>query len=306
MRLAWTSDLHLVFLKSEDGFLKSEDGLTLQSWLDQLAAEDFDALAISGDISEAPRICEHLELLETHIQRPIYFVLGNHDFYRGSFETVLPRVREFAEQSPLLHCLDFLDFVELTDTTALVGHGCWADGLYGDFWQSEIVLNDWKVIDELRKWKRGPFSMSCFGGCGACLADTMEWHGGAVDVDRELMAEELKKLGERAAEHIRRVLPRALAARRHVVLLTHTPPFAPRCVSTKVEWERWAPHAGCKLAGDVIEEIMEAHPDRQLLILSGHVHAASWIQISANIEQRTASAQYGQPHIEDLIELPAC
>ena len=42
MRLAWTSDLHLVFLKSDDG-------RALQSWLEQLAAEDFDAIAISGE-----------------------------------------------------------------------------------------------------------------------------------------------------------------------------------------------------------------------------------------------------------------
>ncbi len=59
------------------------------------------------------------------------------------------------------------------------------------------------------------------------------------------------------------------------------------------------------MAGDAIEEIMADYPDRRLLILSGHVHAPSWIQISRNIEQRTASAKYGHPQIEDTFEIPA-
>jgi hypothetical protein len=75
-------------------------------------------------------------------------------------------------------------------------------------------------------------------------------------------------------------------------------------VRTKTSWEWWAPHAGCKAAGDAIEEIMEDFPDRELLILSGHVHSSSCIQISRNIEQRTAAAAYGSPKIEELIELP--
>jgi hypothetical protein len=50
---------------------------------------------------------------------------------------------------------------------------------------------------------------------------------------------------------------------------------------------------------------MADYPDRQLLILSGHIHAPSRMQIARNIEQRTASAKYGQPQIEDMIELPA-
>ncbi|MHB0955183.1 MAG: metallophosphoesterase family protein [Pirellulaceae bacterium] len=300
MQLAWTSDLHLGFVPPSS---TGADGL--ESWLEGLAKQSFDALAISGDISEAPDLNEHLALLESYLRRPIYFVLGNHDFYRSSFEEVRAAVRDLTQRSQYLHCLDCLDFIELTAKTALVGHGCWADGLYGDFFRSEIILNDWKAIEELRKWKRGPWRLTCFNRCGSCATEAWNWEGSAADVDRESMARELKALGDQAAEHIRRVLPRALAARSHVVLLTHTPPFAPQSVATRVDWEYWAPHAGCKMAADAIEEIMADHPDRQLSILSGHVHASSWIQISRNIEQRTASAHYGNPQIADMIEIQA-
>jgi hypothetical protein len=55
----------------------------------------------------------------------------------------------------------------------------------------------------------------------------------------------------------------------------------------------------------VIEEIMNDYPDRYLMILSGHVHSSSCIQVTRNIEQRTAAARYGAPRIEEMIELPA-
>jgi 3',5'-cyclic-AMP phosphodiesterase len=301
MRLAWTSDLHLVFL-SRDGDA-GDDSLT--SWLDTLARQTFDALAISGDISEAPSLHDHLSLLERSLQRPIYFVLGNHDFYRGSFQTVIPAVRDFTSDSCRLHCLDLMDFVELTPATALLGHGCWGDGGYGDFFRSQVLLNDWKVIDELRQWRRGPWRLSCLTRCGACEREIIRWPVTCEDLDRPAMLEQLAALGARAADHIRRVLPRALEAKQNVILLTHTPPFAPRCVPTPVDWDGWAPHAGCKAAGDAISEIMNDYPDRRLLILSGHVHCSSDIQISRNIEQRTAGAAYGQPRVEEIIEVPS-
>jgi 3',5'-cyclic AMP phosphodiesterase CpdA len=301
MKLAWTSDLHLVFL--EPGVSPDAGGLT--DWLQDLAGQSFDALAISGDISEAPHLHEHLTLLASHVQRPIYFVLGNHDYYRGSIEQVIPALRDFVSDTEHLHCLDLLEFIELTPTTAMVGHGCWGDGGYGDLRNSRIMLNDWKVIDELKHWQRGPWRLRCVNRCGACEQDIVKRKVGIEDLDLDLIAEQLRVLGQRAADHIREVLPKALAARPEVILLTHTPPFAPRSVKTKSGWESWAPHAGCKAAGDAIEEIMEHHPENNLLILSGHVHKASCIQVSRNIEQRTAAAAYGEPRIEELIELPA-
>jgi 3',5'-cyclic-AMP phosphodiesterase len=300
MRVAWTADLHLGFVKPSS----QDPSSGLSSWLAQLARQPFDALLISGDISEAPQLHEHLALLEAFVQRPVYFVLGNHDFYHSSFAGVLPAVRDFVACSTHLQCLELLDFVELTPTTAIVGHGCWGDGLYGNVLRSNIVLNDWKVIEELRRWRRGPWSLACFAGCGACESEALQRMGTAEDVDRTSLAAELKRLGERAANHIRRVLPPALDAKRHVVLLTHTPPFAPQYVYTRVDWDCWAPHAGCKAVGDAVREILADYPDRQLLILSGHVHAASCVQIAHNIEQRTAFARYGRPQVQDIIELP--
>ena len=43
--------------------------------------------------------------------------------------------------------------VELTPSTALVGHDGWADGRLGDLDGSEVILNDFLLIDELKYWR---------------------------------------------------------------------------------------------------------------------------------------------------------
>ena len=161
--------------------------------------QPYDALAISGDISEAPSLHEHLELLESYVKRPIYFVLGNHDYYRSSIEQVLPALRTFMSDTTHLHCMDLMEHVELTPTTALIGHGCWGDGGYGDFFNSRIMLNDWKVIEELKRWQRGPWRLNCMNHCGACEEEVLKLKVVPEDLDRESIAEQLRMLGQRAA-----------------------------------------------------------------------------------------------------------
>lgn len=76
MKLAWLTDIHLNFLPDEEAFCAS------------VAATDADAFVITGDIGEAPNVVMYLNQLDNYLERPIYFVLGNHDFYRGDFATV--------------------------------------------------------------------------------------------------------------------------------------------------------------------------------------------------------------------------
>ncbi len=73
MRLAWLTDIHLNFLDSakRPQFLET-------------VAERADTVAISGDIGESINIIQFLNEMEAILRRPIYFVLGNHDFCRGS------------------------------------------------------------------------------------------------------------------------------------------------------------------------------------------------------------------------------
>src|SRR5258708_6882468 len=118
MKAAWLTDPHLNFLRRKDG----------SEFCVRLAAENLDALLIGGDIGEADSVGWFLSELETAVSAPIYFVLGNHDFYRGSIREVRAGIASQAGASRRLPWLPASGVVPLTETTALVGHDSWADG----------------------------------------------------------------------------------------------------------------------------------------------------------------------------------
>jgi 3',5'-cyclic AMP phosphodiesterase CpdA len=73
MRLAWATDIHL------DHATESARRRFCQA-----VNEQADALVVTGDIAESRILGTALTALATLTELPVYFVLGNHDFYRGS------------------------------------------------------------------------------------------------------------------------------------------------------------------------------------------------------------------------------
>ena len=78
MKLIWLSDLHCEFIGA----------FQLRAFVGEIVAEKPDAVLITGDISNARLLEYYLGLLAELLQCPIYFVLGNHDFYLGGFAQV--------------------------------------------------------------------------------------------------------------------------------------------------------------------------------------------------------------------------
>ena len=128
MKLTWVTDVHLNFLDTED----------VEAFFRTLADTLSDAILLSGDIGEAHDVAQFLNALDTAVQRPIYFVLGNHDFYRGSIAGVRAKVEALCSACPNLHWLPKAGVVPLTADTCLVGHDGWGDGRLGDYWDSTV------------------------------------------------------------------------------------------------------------------------------------------------------------------------
>ena len=187
MQLAWLTDIHLNFSPGR-----------VQELLDQIDAAEPDAVLIGGDIGEAPDVIGYLQQFG-NLDRPIYFVLGNHDFYRGSIRQVRAAVEELCQRVENLHYLTSGGVVELTPVAALIGHDGWGDARVGDFDKSTVTLNDYVLIEELSF------------------------------IDQQTRKTRLRALGDEAADHVRRVLPAALERYRHVWFLTHVPPWGEAC-----------------------------------------------------------------------------
>ena len=140
MRLVWLTDLHLNFVAEAE-----RDRL-----IEQVLAANPDHLLIGGDIAEAGSFAAELEWIADEAGCPVSFVLGNHDYYRGSIWGVRHQAEQQSCERADLTWLPAAGVVALNDQAALIGHGGWGDARAGDFLASDVVLNDYRLIEELR------------------------------------------------------------------------------------------------------------------------------------------------------------
>jgi len=240
----------------------------------ELAAQKFDGLFLTGDISTATQIEAHLQLFEDLYQAPVYFVLGNHDYYGGTIESVRKMVEEICYKSKWLHWLPVSGVVRLNKDTCLIGHDGWADGRLGDYGGSKVMLNDYLKIQNFVQ---------------------------AGDVGRLAV---LNSLGDQAATHFQDILPGALEQFNHVIVLTHVPPFKESCWHEgEFSADDWLPHFSCKAVGDVLAKSMAGFPDKQMTVLCGHTHSSGKCQVLSNLQVKTGGAKYGSPMIQEVIEV---
>lgn len=262
-RVVWLTDLHLNFVAAE----------RVDEFLDDIIATEPTAVLIGGDIGEATTVAAYLSQIESRLQCPIYFVLGNHDFYKGSIPSVRDAMRQLCHEHSNLHYLTQLGFIELTPRLGLIGDDGWADARYGDYERSDVILTDYALIAEL---------------------------AGHYQLNRRPT---LERLGDEAAAHIRQVLPEALTRFEHVVLLTHVPPLREACWHAgQLSDDNWAPHFSCKAMGDAILDVMRDHPKQKLTVLCGHTHGEGEARPLANVEVFTGGAEYGCPAVTRVFE----
>jgi predicted MPP superfamily phosphohydrolase len=269
MRLAGLTDIHLSFV----------DAVAMQAFLESLVPKA-DAVAISGDIGESHDVCHYLRRIEEIVQKPIYFVLGNHDFYRGSIPQVRRMVTGLAEESQHLKYLTAMGVVELTPKTAIIGHDGWADGRLGNLYRSDVLLSDHTLIAEL---------LVC-------------WNG--VFLDKRRLEPILHRLADEAARHFEIVLAEAASRYPHVIAVTHVPPFKEAAwYEGKTSSDGFLPYFASKVVGDIMKKVMQAHPGSGLLVLCGHTHGSGELQVADNLRVLTGEAEYGKPKINGIIEV---
>lgn len=264
MQAVWLTDIHLDFLSRQgcDAFFTT------------IASHNPDAVFLTGDISVAPSLLAHLHEMSEALHKPIYFVLGNHDFYRGSITEVRASVRERLHTHPLLNYLPDTGIVPLTATTAMVGHDGWGDSRYGSYATSPVKLNDHVLIKELTGL-----------------------------IPHELQ-QQLMRLGDEAASYLRETLPLAFDRYQHVILLTHVPPFRESCwYQGHVSNDEWLPFFACQAVGAVLRETMEARSQCQLTVYCGHTHNSGTAHVLPNLTVFTGAAEYGAPQVNGVIEV---
>ncbi len=132
-KIVWLSDLHLNFLSSDE----------LYEFLKIVIHHEPIVVLITGELSDSTKLIFHLRILEAEIKRPVYFVLGNHDFYHSSIKKVRKEVSSLVLNSKNLSWLTEMGIIELNSTTAIMGHDSWAD-CKSDIFSERIAFRSYR------------------------------------------------------------------------------------------------------------------------------------------------------------------
>ncbi len=270
------SDLHLNFLSEPE----------IKAFCSDVTKSKPDGVIITGDISEAPSLVNHLKLLEQEIQKPIYYVLGNHDYYRGSVSVVRNIVADKAHGKcsnlfylPSIGRVPPVEesvkpaIVALTGNTCLVGHDGWYDGQYANwFAPGVVVMSDYMLIGEFRN-------------------SYMSGNSTGIYTQMQVLANE-------CGLHIRKHVAEACKDFKTVIFATHIPPWPQNSVHRgRISDFRWLPNFSSKIAGDALIDVATAHPKNEFVVLCGHSHGSAHYCPLPNINSYTANSEYGSPEI---------
>lgn len=261
--IAWLTDLHLNFVGQSE----------IECLCNSIRLSHAKAVLITGDIANSVHLGWCLKHLADRIQKPVYFVLGNHDYYGSSIQRVNFEVGGIVISNHNLIWLSRSDVVELTPDTCLIGHEGLADGRLGDPEGSTVMLNDYYQIKELSNLTKGS----------------------------RLAVQH--KLGEEAAEHLELQLCEAVNHYRNVIVALHVPPFAEACWHEGQNTDdNYLPHFGCRATGDVLRAAMLEHPEVSMTVYCGHTHSGGLAEILPNLKVITGGAEYYKPRIAEIIK----
>ncbi|HZL85926.1 MAG TPA: metallophosphoesterase [Candidatus Krumholzibacteria bacterium] len=260
MKVAWGTDVHFDFIQTED----------VRRYCERISQHDVDAVLLGGDIAMADDVTDWVRFVASEVRRPVYFVLGNHDYYAGRIAAV--RGRMLGDLGGA-HWLPAAGAVRLTANTVLVGHDGWGDGRHGTFLESGVDLSDYYLIGDLQD----------------------------AYTDKSSLQKKLQELGDDAAGTFRPMFEQALRSSPEVLVLTHVPPFREACWHEgSLSTDEWLGGFTCKAMGDVLFELARAHPERQVKVLCGHTHSPGTAEILPNLRVHTGRAVYGAPEFEIL------
>ena len=266
MRATWLTDIHLNFLRR----------LQLKAFFTTVKEERPDVVLVTGDIAESDCLLELLDGFAAVVERPIYYVLGNHDYYRSSIASVRAQVTPRTGRPCWLPASEP---VWLTQHMVMIGVDGWGDARCGNL-DSKVQLSDWQLIEDFQP----------------------------VRYDRQARLALLQELGAAEAALLASKLDE-LPHSDELLVLTHVPPFAEACwYAGEPSEPAWLPWFTCIATGEVLRAHAAANPSTNITVLCGHTHGLGTYQAAPNLVVRTGGwpanvEGYGNPIVQLTLDL---
>ena len=227
---------------------------------------------------EADSVEDMLSEMAEQINKPIYFVLGNHDYYEGRVNQVRKTMTTLSSNDARIHWLPESGPQKLKKGTIVVGQDGWADGRLGNYKKSRLALNDSYLISDLSQAKKK---------------------------GKSKLLEKMQQLGDRDAKDLEKHLLEAVKQKpSNIIVLTHVPPFKEVCLPRgEGGLDEHLPFYASKATGDVLDRVSEANKSIKFLVLCGHTHKAATYKRSSNLTIKSGKSQYCSPLVQRLINL---
>ncbi len=321
MRILHITDIHLDHLEesTKPAYVGREEPGSwdkMKDFMDfynnKIREEDIDFIVLTGDISVSQFLPGHLEFLQKGIKCPIYFILGNHDFYNDTkiFGGNSMKTAEYYSENSVVMYLTQKPYLEkdyVTDKkVGFVGVDGWYDGKYSDFYKSDLYMTDFSCIGEIHdanmrfiheKWMAGHFQPMFAGN----LAMSYHMEHGLSSVLKQKFQETAEQYAVLLRKHFDTILKEEPET---IVVATHVPPFIENSINKgKVSDDQWLPFFSSKSIGDVLLKYAEKNPGIQFLVLCGHSHGDGEYKPLDNLICLTTDAEYGQIHPGRVLEV---
>lgn len=263
-KILWMTDIHLDFV-SESNF---------ELLMKRIKENDPDIIIISGDIANSNILVKTLESIASMLEKPIYYVLGNHDYYGSTIKTIRLRVKKLNKKNQYLKYLPLNGIVKLENDTCLIGHDSWYDGKNGCYIDSRVILSDFVRIQDF------------------------------IGLDKMQKITAFENLAQEAADYFEKNTSKAFENYNNVIVVMHVSPFKESSwYGGKQSDDNWLPFFSCKTVGDVLIKLMKENPDKMMTVLCGHSHGKKEIKILHNLLVKAGSADYYYPTIQEIFEV---
>lgn len=267
MSLYWITDTHFNFLP--DTYISSFAKMLLHD------KPDISGLVITGDISDGKKLDIHLPQLAETLRFPIYFTLGNHDYYSSSFDYIDKLTENITNRYDNLHWLNKGNCYR--DNISIVGVTGWYDSRIGNI-HTRIMLNDFGEIEDL-------------------------WIGKTY---KDLLFELIRKRADKEANQLDILLMQEVLDKDsdHVLVCTHVSPYPESSWHEgSLSNNQWLPWFCSIATGNILDKYMEMFPEKQYTVLSGHGHSRGIYKRSDNLIVYSGAAEYFNPFLAGQIKI---